>query len=237
MSRAKRRRRSTYVAASDAALASAGGYRNFLGNPYTVSVVAAKSGSSGFVDFSDIGTEMTSTGSVRLLFTCAQGTSTQERIGRKLMLTSIQMKGLVQATNNVAVEHTRNRLSIVYDSRPTGALPGISEIYESAASEALTNENGFDRFQIIRSWYFPILGNLGAAANVNARSTKMMSHYIKLGKRGKSCAYGVDAAGVAGSIAGIKEGALYLVTTSNQAAGSGPQSQLNYRVRFRDVLK
>lgn len=224
---------------SKAARRSAGYSTGYFGT-YARDVIAAKGGTSGFVDYNvyqNIGNDNTM---VHLIATIAQGTTTQERIGRKCKLNSVQFRGYVRSSLNTAAARSQVAIALIYDMRPTGTLPTAAEILETADPIALNNENGFDRFKIIKRWDFAILGNEFAPNDgaLTDRSNKQMNHFVKLGKRGKRACYGVDAAGVAGSIAGIKEGALYLLVLSDKASASTycPVAVFNTRTRFTDIL-
>lgn len=223
--------------ASDAALASAGGYRNWMGNPYTVDVLLRKTGSNGFVDkYYNHGMAYDYATPVALLATIAQGTTTQERIGRKCQLTSIQLRGEIRASSIATATVAHAVLTIVYDKRPNGVLPTLSEIYEGTNPEALNNENGFDRFQILKRWDLSVIGNLAAAGNQTAKSQYIVKKYIKL--KNKPACYKTDAPGVAGTITGITEGALYTAISCDHTVAStlAPHIQVSTRVRFRDQL-
>lgn len=229
-----------YGWASDSAIRSAGGYRSGItGSVYTRDILAAKGGSSGFVD-KNIGQNMTSdTAQVSLLFTCAQGTTTQERIGRKLRITSLQFRAYITPGTGASAKWDHAYMYVVYDKRPTQALPTLAEIQESAASTALTNENGFDRFKILKRWDYMVIGNENAVANLTDKSCYNVKKYMKVGgKKGLPVSYMSNTAGLAGTIAGITEGAIYLVVGGAHANGLGLHSILtgNCRVRFRDVL-
>jgi len=224
-----------YVAASDAALSSAGGYRSFMGTPYTSSVLARKGGTSGFVDIVIDQPAVHDGTQLGLLATVAQGTTTQERIGRKLTWKSIQLRGSMNASSATTAKVDKVVMLLIYDKRPTGALPTLADVLEGTRGFDLNNENGFDRFKILKRMEWMIIGNTSGPTHLTANTAKNVKKYIKLNK---PCAYGVDAAGVAGSIAGIKEGALYWALTGshNTASGLGTDVYVAARVRFQDVL-
>jgi len=231
----KRRSRAVYTGASDAALVSAGGYRSVLGNPYTTSVLARKSGTSGFVDLNISQDFAANANQVHFLATVAQGTTTQERIGRKLIWKSIQMRGDISPSLTSTAHWDKCIVMIVYDNMPTGALPTAAEILETSDPNALNNENGFDRFKILKRMEWIVVGNQSATVHMTDRSVHNIKKFIKLNKPAR---YGVDAAGVAGTVAGTKEGCLYAVVLGRHNAATTLNAYLDcsFRVRFQDVL-
>lgn len=242
MSRKRHRSHGTYARASDIALASAAGYRSALtGSVYTRDTLQTKAGTSGFVDYSINGTDVSNDANmVHLIATIAEGTTTQERIGRKCQLMSVQFRGYCRAPVATGAFRSQIACILVYDKRPIGTLPAITDILESASPTALNKEDGFDRFKILKRWDFAILGNEYApdTGSVNARTNKQLMSYKSFGKKGLNARYKTDAAGKNGTIDGITEGALYFCMVGDLAAASTSNAvmKLNMRIKFRDVL-
>jgi len=242
MSNKRYRSHGTYARASDIALASAAGYRSALtGNVYTRDTLQSKSGTSGFVDYAINGVDVSNDANmVHLIATIAEGTTTQERIGRKCQLTSVQFRGYCRAVNATGGKRCQVCAILVYDKRPIGTLPAITDILESASPTALNKEDGFDRFKILKRWDFAILGNEYApdGGSENARSNKQLCSYKSFGKKGLNARYKTDTAGKNGTIDGITEGALYfcMVGDLNAASTHNPVMKMNMRIKFRDVL-
>jgi len=187
------------------------------------------SSETGFVDLAGATYALDTTGTVTLLNTVAQGASVSQRVGKKIMLKSLQFRGAMQngsaaAGNDVAV-------LIVYDKRPTGALPAITDILTSVAPTAMNNDANSGRFVILKRIDEVLIGNLTAAANYTEAAIKSCDYYLPLG--GKPTTY--KAAGT-GAIADIEEGALYAVTVGGTAAGASAASVFgSYRLRFKDI--
>ena len=123
---------------------------------------------------------------------------------------------------------------IIYDKRPTGALPTITDILVSAASNSMNNDANAGRFQIVKRMD-ELLGNrsfTGAVANALVDcSAAEADWWIDLKNRPVT----YKAAGT-GAIGDIEEGALYLVTIGSTAAGTAAaELGANFRLRFQDI--
>lgn len=187
------------------------------------------SSETGFVDVASATYALDTTGTVTLLNTVAQGASVSQRVGKKIMLKSLQFRGLMQngstaAANDVAV-------LIVYDRRPNGALPAITDILSSVTPTSMNNDANSGRFVILKRIDEVMIGNLTAAANYTEAAVKGCDYYMTLG--GQPTTY--KALGT-GAIADIEQGALYLVTVGGTAAGTAAASLIgSFRLRFKDI--
>ena len=102
---------------------------------------------------------------------------------------------------------------IVYDKRPTGALPSITDILNTATSTSMNNDANAGRFSILKRWDEILIGNLTAAANYTEAAVKSCDWYLPLNS--KATVY--KAAGT-GAIGDIEEGA----STRDRRSGSPP---------------
>lgn len=181
---------------------------------------------TGYVDTATAIYNLDSTGSIALIPTVAQGTSVNQRIGKKVALKSLQSRGYVLNSATATVNDCA--VLIVYDKRPTGALPAITDILVSASAQALNNDANSGRFKILKRMDFMLIGNSTATTECTAMSSDF---YLSL--QGLPLIF--KAAGT-GTIADIEEGALYLVTVGITAAGTAAaQASLSFRTRFVDV--
>lgn len=180
---------------------------------------------TGYVDLA-ISSGFTTSGSIVLLATIAQGTSVQQRVGKKAMYKSIQFRGQAAAGTTATINDCA--MMIVYDKRPTGSLPTVADVLDSASPYAMNNDTNSGRFVILMRKDFNLVGNTTTPST--GLEMRSMDFY-------KKCAKAVvfKAAGT-GAIGDIEEGALYLVCVGNQAAGTGAATLTgNARVRFMDV--
>lgn len=181
---------------------------------------------TGYSDLASASYALDTTGSITLIATIAQGAATTQRVGKKIMLKSIQMRGF--AFSNTATTVAEGSYLIVYDKRPTGALPAITDILVSINSTAFNNDTNSGRFQIIRRQDFCFAGNSTAPAT--GKEIFPADDYIKIRKPI------VYKAAATGAIGDIEQGALYLVTCGASAAGTGAATlTVGFRTRFIDV--
>lgn len=182
---------------------------------------------TGYVDTAIASYPCDTTGSVTLIPTIAQGASVNQRVGKKVMLKNLQIRGQVQAGTAGTIADWA--IAIVYDKRPTGSLPAVTDILVTANSNSFNNDANSGRFKILRRWDDVVLGASGSPSN--SKTAVDFSQFVKL--KGLPCVF--KAAGT-GAIGDIEEGALYLVTVGSQAAGTAAASApLAFRTRFVDV--
>jgi len=181
---------------------------------------------TGYVDTAAAGYNCDTTGSIALIGTIPQGTSVQERVGKKVILKSIQMRGRVET--NAAATAIDCAVLIVYDKRPTGSLPAVADVLVSASPNAFNNDVNSGRFRILRRYDFVLVGS--AANAYTEASMKDASDYFKVNRPEIFKAAGT------GAIGDIEEGAVYVVTVGGLAAGTGAATAtLAFRTRFIDV--
>lgn len=161
------------------------------------------------------------TGTITLINTIAQGTTVSTRVGKKVLLGYVGLKGFVRALASTVVTEARNM--VVYDRRPTGALPSITDILTASTTFAFNNDNNEGRFEILEDWCFPLsaLGSGFDIAEFNAVCPVNAATVYK-------------AAGT-GVIADISEGALYFVTVGTDAGAAGAQTEVGIRVYYEDI--
>lgn len=183
---------------------------------------------TGYTDVAVASYTVDTTGSITLLNTVAQGAAVTQRVGKKIMLKSLQCRGLY--FNNSAAAINDCAMLIVYDKRPTGSLPAVTDILVSANANSFNNDANSGRFKILKREDFVLLGNQNAAANYTDEMAISADFYIPL--KGLQTVF---KAAATGAIADIEEGALYLVLVGNSAAGTGAATaSLTFRTRFLD---
>ncbi|AUM61631.1 capsid [uncultured virus] len=203
--------------------------RGFKSNFFRLQRAPGMSRELGYVDLALTGFNFDTTGSIVLLNTVAQGASVNQRVGKKIRMKGIQCRGIHQ--NNSAATTNDCAVLIVYDKRPTGALPTATDILVSANSFAFNNDANAGRFQILKRHDFCLNGNSSAAAN--QLDTMSMSADFYLDLKGLEVVYKAAATGAIGD---IEQGALYCITVGNNTAGTGGATGfMGFRLRFLDV--
>lgn len=181
-----------------------------------------------FVDTAAATYDMNTTGTIALLATIAQGAAQTQRIGRKILLKSIQVRG--EAHSDSTTVTATGSWMIVYDKRPTGSLPAITDILVSANSKSFTNSVNVGRFQIIARKNYSFAGNNTTAGQQDSKTIYFVDKFIKLSKR-----MVFKAAGT-GAIGDIEQGALYFVTVGNTGASTDDAKvTVGFRTRFYDI--
>lgn len=179
----------------------------------------------GFVD-TGVGTfSLDTTGGVTLLNTVPQGAGTIQRIGKKIMLKSLQCRGRV--ANNITATFNDCAILIVYDRRPNGTLPAVTDILNAATSISFNNDGNSGRFTVLKRMDFTLVGN-----NTTPTSSTAFSADFYLDLKGKPTVY--KALGT-GAIADQEQGSLLLVTVGQVAAGNtAATATLSFRLRYVD---
>ncbi len=189
---------------------------------------AALTKESGYVDLAAASYAMNTTGSLVLIPTVAQGVSVNERIGKKLRWKSMQIRGSV--VGDTACLTAAGAYLIVYDKRPQGSLPAITDILDTANQKSFNKDENSGRFRIVRRKDFAVTGNSATAGQNTSDTNIVVNDFIDL--KGMPAEY--MAAGT-GAIGDYSLGALYLVTVGNIAAGTGDAvAGLGIRTRFMD---
>lgn len=196
--------------------------------PYAGQLTRAAPQEKNYVDLAAATYECSTTGSITLLATIAQGASVNQRIGKKCYLRSLQCRG--NSFNGTTSVTSDNAILIVYDKRPTGSLPAITDILNTIDSTSMNNDNNASRFKIMKREDWILIGNISSGANMNSATAKSHDWYLPL--RGLPVTF--NAAGT-GAIGDIDEGALYLVTVGSNATGTLATSFVaGFRTRFTE---
>lgn len=179
----------------------------------------------GYVDYQN-NSVLNTTGEIQLIATIAQGAGVTQRIGKKAMLRSVQIRGY--AFGNATAIYNDCAVLIVYDRRPTGALPAVTDILVSANATSMNNDTFSGRFQIIRRMDFSLVGNSTTVST--GQEMKSLDDFITINRK-----IVFKAAGT-GAIGDIEEGALYMVSVGiNAAGGTAATASLNFRTRFTEL--
>lgn len=181
-------------------------------------------GETGFVDLASNAYNLDTTGSIVLLATVPQGTSTSQRVGKKIQWKSLQCRGRYTANSTAQVNDCA--VLIVYDKRPTGSLPAITDVLVSASASSFNNDANSGRFVILKRKDFDLTGNSALATSTSAKSADF---FLKINR---PCEF---AAAGTGAIGDISMGALYLITVGSNVAGTtAATAALAFRVRYTD---
>jgi len=169
------------------------------------------------------------TGTVTLVNGVATGTDFTNRIGRKTMMATAQVRGIVYPVDSTTSSNLA-RVMLVYDKQPSsGATPAITDILLASESSAFNNLNNRDRFVIVMDEKVAIgsTNNTATQSFAGAPTVYLIDRYITLNHE---CIF----SGTGATLASISSGALYLVSIGNAAVNDGSIFVGSVRVRFFD---
>lgn len=184
-------------------------------------------GETNYVDVASATYALDTTGSVTLLNTVAQGAGTSQRIGKRIVLKSLQARGFV--SNKAGSFYNDCAVLIVYDSKPIGTLPAVTDILNTASSASFNNDANAQRFRILKRLDFVLSG--APATTVGDGPTDSADFFLNL--KGAPTVFKLAGTGAIGD---QEEGSLLLVTVGHVAAGATTaEANLGFRLRFVDV--
>jgi len=144
-----------------------------------------------------------------------QDATASGRIGRKVVVKSIQLRGVLQytpgasTTGSVAV-----KLAIVLDKQCNGVAATISEIFTSnLVSTAMVNLANSERFVILKQWHVTICSTAGVQTAFGS-DNKWIDWYQKV-----DIPIEYDATAATGALATIRSNNLCLVAGCDTADG------------------
>lgn len=175
------------------------------------------------------------------LCTPTLGTSISQRIGRKIVIKSVQIRGFIntEITNNAATrgdtlpQHCRCML--VWDTQPNGTQINAADLLNTADASSQLNLDNRDRFRVLwsKEWVLDPFHWSTTATQTYISCTNQ----IKLVKKYKKLNLEVIFnAGNSGTFADISTGNLAMCWIGNSPAGAGSDSNFvgSTRVRFAD---
>lgn len=162
----------------------------------------------------------------------ALGSDNFNRIGRKVFMKSIQVRGSIRPSLTTTLAEYM-RIALVYDRQPNGAAPAYADIFQmttqagatSSTSESLPNEANKNRFSIIKDFQYDYPGNVGP--NQNTSPSQVINWFIPL-KDSVTHYLGTTAA-----VASITTGSLYFVMVSRALAVGVAEWQFTGAFRLR----
>lgn len=197
-----------------------------------------------FFDIAPATYQINTTGSITLLCVPVPGTDYTNRIGRKIGIKSVYIRGIVglsaaltTITTGVTAQGQLLRLIIFVDMQPNGAAPALADLLNNATANAQLNPNNRDRFRVIKDkqWAFGRFQWDTTATQTYAMTSGNSVAQVKCFKRINLQT--IFNAGTAGAIADINSGALYMCWVGDQAAGTDTAGAavVSTRVRFYDA--
>ena len=181
----------------------------------------------GFID-GFVNGSLTTIGSIHHVNIIPNGTSASSRVGKKVTMKYIQMRGI--AYNGSTSLFTNCAFVLVYDIRPGTTLPSITDILNSSSPFSMNNDSNNGRFKILHREDFSLIGNSSSVsgANLTPSFIKNMAQFQELNKKTE---YGNTGTGAIGDVA---LGGLYMMFIGDQVGTAGATCAINYRIRYQD---
>jgi len=166
------------------------------------------------------------------------GSDMTNRIGRKIVLKTVQIRGTLQIADaaiqppgqqEVALQ--RVRMILLWDTQPNGAVPALLDVLTFNDPSAQLNLDSRDRFKVLRDKMF-VLGpyiNDTASSKYNTEKSAVNVKIFK--KLDLETIFSTST----GAVADIKSGNLLCLWLGISAGLNGPAEFVgSYRVRFDD---
>lgn len=182
--------------------------------------------------------QVNQSGSITSIFNPIPGSDMINRIGRRVNVKSIQIRGVMFFENAVNLATTVSSVAqcatwaLVFDKQPNGALPGYTDIFNNAnAPLSNLNLNNRDRFRILKRKVYTFDPFVTTATDLFfQKTTQKFECFTKLNLET------TFNAGATGTITDINTGAFLLVFMGSAAAGTNTDLNASFttRTRFTD---
>lgn len=157
-----------------------------------------------------------------LLNGMGMGTSASTRIGRQVILRSVQVRGAIQVTLTTGIRQ-QIRVMLVYDRQSNGVTAGITDVLNASDVASMKNLSNKRRFKVMMDKFI-----LLSAADL-AGEQQVLDFYRRL----RHPVMFND--GNAGDISDIESGALYLIMFGEVASGATDANMyFSCRVRYTE---
>lgn len=171
--------------------------------------------------------EVPATGQLVLI---PQGVTESQRVGRKCVITSITINGLLITTfgaGGVAAVNGNTVIYLVQDKQCNGAAAAITDVFTGTAlNSALRNLSNSSRFVVLKKWNWSWSPTAGVAAAFADMAKKWYFF--------KKCNIPLEFSSTTGAITELKSNNLFLCAGCNGAIDDIVSVSANCRVRFSD---
>lgn len=157
-------------------------------------------------------------GSNTPLMVIPEGTGESERVGRKVTLTSIYMRGVLSLATDTS--SAMYNLVVLLDTQANGAVPSYADVFADNRSTAHLQLANSNRFVILKRW-------VGALTNQTVLTGPSFGAAKRVFKYYKKCNIPLEFSGTNGTITEIKSNAIYLMWESDT------DDKLTYKADFR----
>lgn len=148
---------------------------------------------------------------MKLLNTIPTGSSAITRIGKRVNLKAVAIRGVIQAASATTIDSITMLLVYVRNNNQAATLPAWTEVLVSQSSTALTNRDNASKFKILRRWDWNVTGNSTTPSTGN--EVIHVEEFVNLKLKPSTW----TNASTAGTIAEFEEGSLLLMTVGDGA--------------------
>lgn len=163
--------------------------------------------------------DITSSGVVSPITQIAEGNEDFERVGRSIILKSVQIRGYVANNDSIATNPTLVRIMIIRDNSFSGSDPTIANVLQASSTIGLRTQSPEKTHAV------SVLYDKLSHVDVNSRNQFTFEKFIKLNSK---CIF--DGTTSTSS----NKGGLYLLLLSNRATNM-PTIATQLRVRYVDA--
>lgn len=203
--------------------------RGYKPNPYEKKVF----------DINSANYDVNTTGSITLLNVPTLGTDMTNRIGRKIILRSVYIRGILRTSGSfnmttISQQSQLARMLLVWDTQPNGSSPAITDILKAASATSQLNIDSRDRFKVLCDKQFAMGPFVIDTVNHYGLTSNQQAYAVK--KYKKLYLETIFNSTNGGSIADITTGALWMVWVGSQPAGNDDCiATVTSRLRFSDA--
>lgn len=153
----------------------------------------------------------------------ARGTDVSDRIGRELIMKSIQMCFTSYSVNGTGIDQN-HRILLVYDKNPMGATPAITDVIDAITPWAFRNLSNRNRFIVLFDQMYSVGNDDPSLQNGGEPRLVDRKFYKK-----------VNLKSVYNALDQLQEGGLFCMILGSVVAGANAGSLIGrVRVRFID---
>ncbi len=159
-------------------------------------------------------------------------TSVSERIGRKIRLTAVRIKGMIRC-GSAASNILKGNLALVWQKQPNNptVMPPFTDLWVAQNPNSLRVVNNSESLRVLREWDWNLNGDNDAVTT--GQEQQYFDFYVDLTKKDLVTRW--TTANTDGGYDDMEEGALMLYSTGTAAEGTGSGAiTFSARVYFND---
>lgn len=160
-----------------------------------------------------------------------QGVTESTRVGRKCVITSINIKGMILLPSSTDVDNASDiaRVIVYLDKQANGAAASVTDILETASFSSYLNLANSQRFKILSNQVFSLNSCAGGYDGTNITSFAVLRDY----SFSKKCNLPLEFSNTTGAITELRSNNIGMLLIS-ATTGVGTSLFATARVRFSD---